>query len=359
MGRAPLLISSCLIAWLLNIPIFAVALVQGAISDIYKAHKYVFGPEAAAAAAIHAGCDINSGGVYSQHLTAAVVSGKVNSTMVDAALARAFKIRLRLGLFDPAANQTYEKYGPELVGSAAHRALSAEASRQGMTLLKNQARALPLDRGNRIAVIGPNAETKTLMAGGTGGGLLSAEVVCKGAKSATDWWCIQSPFDAIRAANGPQNLTSVSVGGSISGPANHTAVLEATAAAASADAVILLIGGDWSVEHEGMDRKTIGLPGAQLELVKAVAAAARGSGRAKQVTLPIVLYFNSSTRYNNQSPYDATSWVNTSMLPERVVRVRARLSFVAISHLKNCCTAAGPSCRGARARWVDGHLRGT
>ena len=61
--------------------------------------------------------------------------------------------------------------------------------------------ALPLKLGNKIAVIGANAETRTLMAGGTGGGLLSAQVVCKDAKNRTDWTCIQSPYDAISELN--------------------------------------------------------------------------------------------------------------------------------------------------------------
>eukprot|EP01045_Picozoa_sp_COSAG04_P014639 COSAG04_NODE_1107_length_8233_cov_2.467478_8_plen_42_part_00 len=39
------------------------------------------------------------------------------------------------------------------------------------------------------------------MAGGTGGGLLSAQVVCKDAKNRTDWTCIQSPYDAISELN--------------------------------------------------------------------------------------------------------------------------------------------------------------
>ena len=46
-------------------------------------------------------------------------------------------MRMRLGLFDPVADQPYEKYGPAVVGSAAHHALSAAASRAGMTLYKN------------------------------------------------------------------------------------------------------------------------------------------------------------------------------------------------------------------------------
>ena len=44
----------------------------------------------------------------------------------------------------------------------------------------------------------------------------------------------------------------------------------AVAAATTSDAVVFVIGGDWSVEHEGMDRTNISLPGDQAALVRQV-----------------------------------------------------------------------------------------
>jgi hypothetical protein len=124
--------------------------------------------------------------------------------------------------------------GPEVVGSAAHRQLSYEASVQGLVLLQNApvavvtatagagsgagagasagagaqptaaaqvVAALPLKRGSTIAVIGPNANGTTvrgLLAGGTGGGTLSATVVCKCASGHDDYCCITPPLDAVR-----------------------------------------------------------------------------------------------------------------------------------------------------------------
>ena len=74
---------------------------SGAINDIYKSHHWVKTAEEAVGAALKAGCDINSGGVYSDHLLKALEQGAVNETTVDAALERAFQVRMRLGLFDP------------------------------------------------------------------------------------------------------------------------------------------------------------------------------------------------------------------------------------------------------------------
>lgn len=210
------------------------------------------------------------------------------------ALANAFRVRMRLGLFDPLSQQPFENYGPETVGSTEHHALSADASRQGITLLTNKPLAqrseqaeqqrpvLPLSKGNRLLVVGPNADTKTLMAGGTGGGLLSATVVCTCAKNATDWCCLASPVEAIAASNTGGtvvHLPGCSVEGARGKSGDGADKVNIAAAVHAAktgrfDAVVFVIGGDWNVEHEGMDRTDIALPGNQAAMVSAVAAAA-------------------------------------------------------------------------------------
>jgi len=224
--------------------------------------------------ALKAGCDINSGRIYSANVKKAVDEGLLAESVVDAALVNAFKIRIRLGLFDPPTEQP--TYAPELVFSAANQELSLEASRQGLTLLSNKKAALPLSIGKykQIAVIGPNSLTKNMMIGGTGGGLLGAQVVCVGAQNRSDFRCLSNPFDAIQAAAGKASTVSTAQGCRITGPSsNKTGQGQAVALAAASDAVILVIGGDWSLEHEGIDRKSIELPGGQNALVKAVRAA--------------------------------------------------------------------------------------
>ena len=72
------------------------------------------------------------------------------------------------GLFDAPEGQP-DYSDPSLVGSPKYPKLSLDASRQAMTLLSNRNSTLPLKPGRHIAVIGANAQTRTLMAGGTGG----------------------------------------------------------------------------------------------------------------------------------------------------------------------------------------------
>ncbi len=78
------------------------------------------------------------------------------------------RLLLRQGLFDPPEGQP-DYSDPSIVGSPKYHKLSLDASRQAMTLLSNHNSTLPLKPGGRIAVIGANAQTRTLMAGGTGG----------------------------------------------------------------------------------------------------------------------------------------------------------------------------------------------
>ena len=59
--------------------------------------------------------------------------------------------------------------------------------------------------------------------------------------------------------------------------------VSAIAAAKAADAVVFVIGGDWKVEHEAMDRSDITLPGNQSVLIRRVRAAVPASTRVVAV----------------------------------------------------------------------------
>jgi len=246
---------------------------SGAIADIYTSHHYAADGAHAAALAIEAGIDINSGHVYSSSLGTAMADGLVKEELVDAALRRAFRVRMRLGLFDPPQSQPYEHFGPEAVGSTSHHELSLQASRQSLVLLQNNASALPFPRGVRIAVIGPNSLTKALLVGGTGGcgkgTCLSAQVVCKNATSSSDWYCVSSILESVTKANIGGTVSFVQ-GAEIHSPFNKTAAEEAVVAAKAADVVLFVLGGDWQTDHEAMDRSDILLPGGQSELVETV-----------------------------------------------------------------------------------------
>ena len=86
--------------------------------------------------------------------------------------------------------------------------------------------------------------------------------------------CVTSPYEAIAALNtAAGGRSTVNAGAGLHGRTAEPAMAAAVAAAAAADAVVFVIGGDWGIEHEGMDRTTIALPGDQATLVSRVKSA--------------------------------------------------------------------------------------
>ena len=68
---------------------------------------------------------------------------------------------MRLGLFDDPENNLYSRISPSIIGSGKHKALALEAACQGIVLLKNNNKVLPIDlkKVKSIAVVGINAGT--------------------------------------------------------------------------------------------------------------------------------------------------------------------------------------------------------
>ncbi|CAK7347110.1 unnamed protein product [Dovyalis caffra] len=79
-----------------------------------------------------------------------------------------FSMRMRLGLFngDP-TKQLYGNIAPDQVRSQEHQALALEAALDGIVLLKNSDRLLPLSKSgiSSLVVVGPNAHNSTYLLG--------------------------------------------------------------------------------------------------------------------------------------------------------------------------------------------------
>jgi len=136
----------------------------GALDDLYQGHKTVKTKTEAAALALSRGVDLNCGDTYTK-LPDAVRQGLLKETQVDSALAILLRTRFKLGLFDGPNATPYDKLGPEVVNSAAHRALAKEVALKSMVLLKNNG-VLPLrpDLG-KYFVTGPNATSVEALLG--------------------------------------------------------------------------------------------------------------------------------------------------------------------------------------------------
>jgi beta-glucosidase len=133
-----------------------------AAADIFTGHHYAPDMAHAAADAVRAGddleCQYGQGQAFNS-LVDAVHRGLVSETGIDTAVRRLFTARFALGMFDPPASFAYGQIPFSEVNSPAHRALSLQAARESIVLLKNENRTLPLSSTiAAIAVVGPTAE---------------------------------------------------------------------------------------------------------------------------------------------------------------------------------------------------------
>ncbi|MCR9099656.1 MAG: glycoside hydrolase family 3 C-terminal domain-containing protein [bacterium] len=135
----------------------------GALNDFHSGHNVTDDVVESAALALEAGVDVNCGGTYTKGLQRAVEQGLVTEDLVDQTLKTLWRTRFRLGLFDPPGSNPFDNISPEAVNSPEHRALSREAARQSMVLLKNNG-ILPLSRNlESIAVVGPHAASTDIL----------------------------------------------------------------------------------------------------------------------------------------------------------------------------------------------------
>jgi hypothetical protein len=195
-----------------------------------------------------------------------LAASSFNRKLVDTALARLFRVQFRLGLFDPLELNPFGRLGPEVVDTPAHRRLAREAADQSLVLLKNNAKVLPLRSGNMkaVAVVGRNANATNNMQGnyfGTAPFLVS-------------------PLKGIAK----HTHTKYADGNSLS---------TATQLAATADAVVLVVGLTSEAVHspdeaEGHDRTSLTLPDNQDHYIAAVAKAAKAADSTKPVVLVIM-----------------------------------------------------------------------
>jgi beta-glucosidase len=135
-----------------------------AVEDITKTHKFVPTLEEASALSVNAGCDINCGTTYQDHLANAVDQMLISESVIDQSVIRSITGRVLLGNFDPQDQNPYNSIPISCLESDSHRQLALEAARQSIVLFRNNGNLLPLDRTKikKIAVIGPMADVCNL-----------------------------------------------------------------------------------------------------------------------------------------------------------------------------------------------------
>ncbi|MBE2215582.1 MAG: glycoside hydrolase family 3 C-terminal domain-containing protein [Opitutaceae bacterium] len=244
-----------------------------AIRDIHgeKQHRYVKTAEEAAALAVKAGCNLCCGGDYNA-LVRAVQQGLVTEKELDEALYRTLWTRFRLGLFDPPEEVPFSRYTLRDNDLPAHGQVALELARQSIVLLKNDG-ILPLGRakGRQIAVIGPNAASKSMLEGNYHGSASRPISILDGIRRIAE-----PDIKVLHAVGSP--ITTKPGSAPWSGQDNTTdrpvaeLKAEALAVAAQADLIIYVGGITPAQEGESFDRDSIELPQEQSDLIKALHA---------------------------------------------------------------------------------------
>ena len=142
----------------------------GAVTDIHANHKVASDAVHSAARATLAGTDVECGFDYAyKSVPEAVRRGLITEAEVDKHVVRLLEGRFDLGEMDDPSLVSWSKIPSSVLESKEHRQLALDMARQTITLLQNRNGILPLGKGERIAVIGPNADNKPMMWGNYNG----------------------------------------------------------------------------------------------------------------------------------------------------------------------------------------------
>ncbi|MEL6497417.1 MAG: glycoside hydrolase family 3 N-terminal domain-containing protein [Planctomycetota bacterium] len=209
--------------------------------------------------AVRAGIDMSMTPMdaeFADHVVALVEEGRLTEKRIDESVRRILALKVELGLFE---RTLPPGEAVAAIGSAESQAISLNAAREGITLLRNFSGVLPLAEGSRILVTGPT----------------SNELMSLHGAWSYSWQGNESDLfpdsptiaDAIRSRFGESNVTHLP-GATFDAVGDLDALLEA---AASSDVVVLCLGEPPSTEEPG-DIDDLTISAAQIELAEALAA---------------------------------------------------------------------------------------
>lgn len=244
-----------------------------AVEFISNKHKVADTYEDGIAQAVNAGLNIRTHFTppadFILPLRKAVDDGKISQETLDKRVAEILRIKFWLGLFDNPYRGN-GKQAEQIVHSKEHQAVSLEAARQSLVLLKNETHLLPLSKSIRsIAVIGPNADEQTQLICRYGPANASIKTVYQGIKELLPHaeviykkGCdiIDPHFPESEILDFPKTAEEVQL------------MEEAIRAAKQAEVVVMVLGGNELTVREDRSRTSLNLPGRQEELLKAVCA---------------------------------------------------------------------------------------
>ncbi|MCX7711770.1 MAG: glycoside hydrolase family 3 C-terminal domain-containing protein [Clostridia bacterium] len=241
-----------------------------AIKDFHEHHMVTRTAPESVALAVNSGCDLNCGNMYI-NLLIAHKEGLVSEEVIDQSVTRLMTTRMKLGMFDDPENVSYAHTPYEVNSCKEHLDFALDMAKKSLVLLKNEKGMLPLDKNklNSIAVIGPNADSRTALEGNYCGTANRYTTIVEGIQDAV------GENTRVYYAQGC-HLYKDRVQGL---GESKDRFAEAIAVAERADVVVMCLGldatiegeeGDVSNEYASGDKLHLNLPGNQQELLEAV-----------------------------------------------------------------------------------------
>ena len=187
------------------------------------------------------------GGDSVRELLAAVESGKISESDIDARLSELLPL-----VFDTKAALDA---APREFDAAAHHALARRAAAESLVLLKNEGSLLPLAAGSKVAVLGDFAKNPRYQ--GAGSSMVNSTQV-----------------DVLldKLIDSELNVIGYQQGFDRHGKPDAALQKSACELATQADTVVLCMGLDEIAESEGLDRSNLRLAQNQVDLLQAVKA---------------------------------------------------------------------------------------
>lgn len=228
----------------------------------------------AAAQALRAGNDMDMvGEVFLNNLNKDIADGKATDEMLNAGCRRVLEAKYKLGLFEDPYRYVNDQRAAQTMMKKEYRDAARDIARKSFVLLKND-NVLPLKTSGSIALIGPLANNQRDLIGNWSG--------------AGDWKQAVSVEQGIRNAHKGitinyakgVNITDDKVliqrlnthGGEldIDNRTEQQLIDEAVAAANKSDVIVAVVGESQGMTGEAASRADLGLPGKQLDLLKAL-----------------------------------------------------------------------------------------
>ncbi|AUJ24110.1 beta-glucosidase BglX [Virgibacillus dokdonensis] len=226
----------------------------GAVKELIP-HGVAADEKEAAMKAITAGVDIEMmTGCYANHLQQLIETNEMDVELLNEAVIRILELKDELGLFDDPYRGADEKREAEVVMCSAHRKAARDIAAKSCVLLKNEQDVLPLATTQKMALIGPFANSNDILGPWSWlGDKNEAIPLDVGMRN-------QLPASQLYVANG-------------CGVNNHCEqdLSKAIELAKQSDVVVLALGESSEMSGEAGSRTNIQLPQAQLHLVAAVA----------------------------------------------------------------------------------------